>query len=498
MRLACPEERLDCLPISAVKLNLECRDEIIPILRALQHLYADSALRRELLALVGKDVNGDTSRKHGRRGLNYWEIAVLAAARLGCNLNYDKLQDLAENHRSLRHIMGIGDWQDEVDFDWRRIEDNLNKLRPETLKKLNDLVVKAGHVLEPQAIESVRGDTFVVETNIHYPTESTVIGDGLRKIVSLAAELAKENAMAGWRQAKHLLKKARGLVRAIGRASRTKGQGVARLQPGYRKLLVLAHDLLQRARHLLTQLRYRSDPAVFTPAKVKDGTAPMTTPKAELLGFIVLTEQVCDNARRRVLEGETLANEEKIHSIFEPHTELIKRGKHPNPIEFGHNVLVIEDAAGFVVDYRVVENGVLDQDLVVPVMRKLQKRMGGKIKSASFDRAFHTPQNQEELAAIVRTPCIAAKGQEKGQQQQKEGTVAFRKARQNHPGVESVIGALQKGNGLKRSRDRSKRGYERYVALGILGRNLQTLGKLLLAQDKANCQAAKSKRKHAG
>src|SRR5215471_7699410 len=246
MRLACPEERLDCLPISAVRLNLECRDEIIPILRALQHLYADSALRRELLALVGKDVNGDTSRKHGRRGMNYWEIVVLAAARLGCNLNYDKLQDLAENHRSLRHIMGIGDWQDEVDFDWRRIEDNLNKLRPETLQKLNDLVVKAGHVLEPQAIESVRGDTFVVETNIHYPTESTVIGDGLRKIVSLAAELAQEHGVAGWRQAKHLLKKVRAVVRAIGRASRAKGIGAERLQPGYKKLLVLAEELLQR------------------------------------------------------------------------------------------------------------------------------------------------------------------------------------------------------------------------------------------------------------
>src|SRR5262249_25552976 len=138
---------------------------------------------------------------------------------------------------------------------------------------------------------------------------------------------------------------------------------------------------------------------------------------------------------------------------------------------------------------------VLDQDLVVPVMRKLQQRMGGKIQSASFDRAFHTPQNQQELAEIVRTPCIAAKGQDKGQQQQKEGTVAVRKARQNHPGVESVIGALQKGNGLKRSRDRRKRGYERYVALGILGRNLQTLGKLLLAKDQADSQAAKSKRK---
>jgi IS5 family transposase len=497
MRLACPEERLDCLPISDVELNLECRDEIIPILRALQHLYADGSLRRELLALVGKDVNGGTSRKHGRRGMNYWEITVLAAARLGCNLDYDKLQDLAENHRSLRHIMGIGDWQDEVDFDWRRIEDNLNKLRPATLQKISALVVKAGHVLEPKAIESVRGDTFVVETNIHYPTESTVIGDGLRKIVHLAAELAKANEVEGWRQGKHLLKKVRGLVRGIGRASRAKGQGAERLQPGYHKLLALAEDLLKRARQLLRKLCFKPDPAALALDKVKNGTAPLTTPEAELLGFIVLTEKVCDNARRRVLQGETLANEDKIHSIFEPHTELIKRGKQPNPIEFGHKVLVIEDAAGFVVDYRVVDNGVLDQELVVPVMGKLQTRFDGKIKSASFDRAFHTPQNQEDLAEIVRTPCIAAKGQEQGQQQQKEGTVAFRKARQNHPGVESVIGALQKGNGLKRSRDRSKNGYERYVALGILGRNLQTLGKLLLAQDKADCQAAKSKRKRA-
>ena len=128
-------------------------------------------------------------------------------------------------------------------------------------------------------------------------------------------------------------------------------------------------------------------------------------------------------------------------------------------------------------------------------MRSLQERLGGKIRTASFDRAFHTPENQQDLGEIVRTPCIASKGQEQGRRQQKEGTVAFRKARQKHPGVESEIGALQSGNGLKRCRDRSKHGFERYVALGILGRNLQTLGKLLLARDAADCQAAKSKRK---
>ena len=81
MRLAYQEQpRLDCPPVNEVKLNLNCRDEIIPILRALQHLYEDEALRAEVLRLVGKDVNHSASRKHGRRGLSYWEIVVLAAA----------------------------------------------------------------------------------------------------------------------------------------------------------------------------------------------------------------------------------------------------------------------------------------------------------------------------------------------------------------------------------------------------------------------------------
>jgi hypothetical protein len=488
MRLACPEPRLDSLAINVVPLNLDCRDEIIPILRALQHLYGQPLLRRELLNLVAKDVNQSTSHKLGRRGMNYWEIAVLAGVRLGCNLDYDKLQDLAENHRRLRQIMGIGDWQnEEVDFDWRRIEDNLLKLRAETLKKINDLIVKAGHVLEPQAIESVRGDTFVVETNVHYPTESSLIGDGLRKVLTLGARLAAAQGLPGWRQHQHLLDKVKKLVRNIGRASRAKNSaGQARLQAGYKELLHLAGELLARGRQLVAALQAPENLSILDPGSGAGAK--------ELLQYVDLTAQVCDTARRRVLEGEAVANEEKLFSIFEPHTELIKRGKQPVPIQFGHNVLVIEDAVGLVVDYRVVANGVLDQDLVVPVMKKLQKQFAGQIKSASFDRGFHTPENQEELGKIVGTPCLASKGQEKGRQQREEGSVAFRQARQRHPGVESAIGALQAGNGLKRCRDRSRRGFERYVALGIMGRNLQTLGKLLLAREEADCQASKSKR----
>jgi len=439
------------------------------------------------LGLVAEDVNKTTSDDLGRPGLDYWPIIVLAGVRLGCNLDYDKLQDLAEQHRNLRLLMGIGDWDKVEDFDWRRIRANLCLLRPKTLVKLNQLIVGTGHKLKPQAVKAVRGDSFVVETNIHYPTESSLIGDGLRKVVRLAAELAVAHGRPGWRQHEHLLKNIKDIVREVSQASRSKRQGANRVKRGYQKLLRFAEDLMDRARQLLATLIFQVEP------REKDRVAAGA--ELKLCHYLELTEKVCGTAKRRVLLGETVPNEEKIFSIFEPHTELIMRGKLPNPIQYGHRVLVIEDAVGFICHYEVVAHGVLDQDLVVPTMKKLQKRLGGKIERASFDRAFHTPENQEELAQIVAHPCIPKKGQNLGRQQQKEATVEFREARQSHPGIESAIGALQAGNGLERSRDKSELGYERYVGLGILGRNLQALGKLLLAQDNAKCEAAKSKRK---
>ncbi len=492
MRVAFPEQpRLDCPRVDVVPLNVNCRDEIIPLLRALQHVYAQVPLRDEILQLIGKDVNRDSRPDCGREGLSYWAITVLAAVRLGCNFDYDRLQDLAEQHRTLRLMMGIGDWDERTDFDWRRIRDNLCLLRPQTLEKINHLIVAAGHELMPEAIEVVRGDTFVVETNIHYPTESTLIEDGLGKVVTVAAALAEVYGLPGWRQHEHLLNSVKEIVRAIGRASRAKSKGADRLKPGYKRLLNLAEELLQRARDLLLTLRFRAKGEGID--WLGEGLAG---PHEELWHYVRLTDKVCDTARRRVLLGETVPNEEKIFSIFEPHTELIKRGKQPDPIQYGHKVLVIEDAIGFICHYAVVADGVLDQDVLVPEMTKLQKRMSNKIKRASFDRAFHTPENQEKLAALVDHPCIPVKGQSQGRKQQEEASVEFRQARQSHPGIESAIGALQAGNGQERCRDKSKLGYERYVALGILGRNLHVLGKLLLAQDDAKCESAKSRRKN--
>jgi hypothetical protein len=387
-------------------------------------------------------------------------------------------------------MMGIGHWDDQTDFDWRRIRDNLCLLRPPTLEKINHLIVAAGHELVPEAIEAVRGDTFVVETNIHYPTESTLIEDGLGKVVPLAAALAAAHGLPGWRQHEHLLKNVKEIVRQISRASRAKNKGADRLQPGYKRLLTVAEDLLERARNLLLRLRFQAlEDAIDWHGEGLSG------PREELWHYVQLTAMVCGSARRRVLLGEAVPNEEKIFSIFEPHTELIKRGKQPNPIQYGHKVLVVEDAVGFNCHYEVVANAVLDQDMLVAAMTTLQARVAGKIKRASFDRAFHTPENQKQLATLVEHPCIPMKGQNRGRKQQEEASVEFRQARQSHPGIESAIGALQAGNGQERCRDKSKLGYERYVALGVLGRNLHVLGKLLLAQDDAKCASAQSRRK---
>jgi hypothetical protein len=108
------QTRLDCRTVLDVELNLNCRHEIIPILRALQHIYSQPDLRNAILDLIAQDVNRDARDDCGREGLDYWQIAVLAAVRLGCGLDYDKLQDLAEQHRALRHIMGIGDWDEDT------------------------------------------------------------------------------------------------------------------------------------------------------------------------------------------------------------------------------------------------------------------------------------------------------------------------------------------------------------------------------------------------
>jgi len=486
------QRRLDCPPVSKVSLNLNCRNETIPILRGLQHIYSTPQVRDVILGAIARDVNGKSNARRGRPGLSYWEILVLAAVRLGCGYNYDELQDLAENHRALRQVMGVGDWQsaeaDQKRFDWRRIESNVNLLRPETIDRINQAIIAEGHRLEPRAAETVRGDSFVVETNIHYPTDSSLIIDGLRKVLGLAVALAGLFGLRGWRQHKHLYRKARKLARQIDRIAARKGSGYQeRLKRPYRELLEVADVLLTRAEtHRETVRKYGRGGGVEALALDRD-----------LETFLQRTRLVCDLARRRVLRGETIPHHEKLFSIFETHTQLYKRGKAAEPLQFGRLVLVFEDGAGFITHHYLLPRDQGDRDVVVAQTRAAQRRHGGKIRRGSFDRGFHSPLIQDALAKILEHPCVPMPGSKQAAEQERTASVEFRQGRQSHPGIESAIGALQSGNGLKRCRDRTEKGFARYLSLGVLDRNLHVLGKLLIARDAPHSQAAYSRRKQA-
>jgi len=477
------QQRLDCRSVLDVELNLECRDEMIPILRAIQHIYGQPKLCKQILELIAEDVNQDACSDLGRRGMDYWQILVLAAVRLGCNFNYDRLQDLAENHANLRHIMGVGDWRQDVDFNSRRIRDNVCLLKPTTIEKISQAIVAEGHRLEPEAAEQLRADFFVVETNIHWPSESSLIRDGIRKILELCVLIDSVLHRGGWRQADHLLKQIRKLARNIDRiAAKKGGKYQERLKHEYSLLLAKSGKIMSRAERLLHAAEASKQPALAVQA-------------AQLRGFLERTEQVHDTARRRVLNGETVPNLEKLFSIFEPHTQLYKRGKAGEPVQFGRMALVYEDAAGFIAHAYVLDRDELERDTIITQTKLAKKLLKGKLKGVSFDRGCHSPENQIGLAALLDEPCLPMPGIKQAAEQERTATVSFRQARRHHPGIESAIGALQFGNGLERCRDRTDVGLKRYVALGVLGRNLHVLGKLLIAREDSASEAARSKRK---
>ena len=481
-----PQLRMDCVAIEKVALNFESRDEIVPVLAGLQHLYSQTELRSEVLGLIGSDVNENTRDDTGREGFSYWQILVLGVVRLGCNLNYDKLQDLCENHRTLRGILGVGDWE-ETSFNWRRLRDTLSLLKPETLEQVNERVVSHGQKLHGDARSRVRADSFVCETNIHYPTESSLIWDGMKELIPLGCKLAPSLGVSGWRQAAHQLKKIKQQTREIARLSASKSPEVKKgIYPAYGVLLERVGKVLDRIR----SLQKAASSMELSPTQEKW--------LSQINRFYGPTSQVVSTAYRRTQLGETVPNEDKLFSIFEPHTQLYRRGKAGQPNQFGRMVMVYEDNAGFISHYYLMARDELDADVVVEQTKIAQRKHGDEIKDASFDRGYFSADNQQSLESIVDHPCLPPRHRNQYAQWLKEASVRVHRSRKHHSGIESAIGAFQSGNGMKRCRDRSEIGFERYLGWAVLGRNVHVLGRLLIAAAEAKSQAARTKRKKAG
>ncbi len=423
--------------ISEIEFDLNCRHEIIPILIGLQRIYKKRELLSQILDIIKKDILGGKSEDHGTQGLYYWEILVLSAVRHGCNLDYDALHDLANNHRNLREMMGLG-YMDRKQYSRSAIQENIAKISDETIEKISDLVIAEGHAIFPKAIEKVRGDSFVVQTNIHHPTDANLILDGITRMLSLVSRIAGALSIVGWRKHEYNRCRAKKLIRSIQRAARSKRKNKDEKLKG----------LYQELTEFVQTITCRCKDTIDTAQKIKRRKAIVVNMMiSELEDCIAFTEKQCALAYRRVILDEKIPHDEKVFSYFEPHTELINRGKTPYPIEFGHRVLVIQDRAGFILKSFIMDH-TTDDKVLIPEMKKLQEQYRGKIKSASFDKGFWSPQNWSELEKIVTLACLPKKGKRNKEESEREGAPEFGKMRRWHAGIESAIHALGSGNGL--------------------------------------------------
>jgi len=475
-----PQMSFGAVPIGEIEFDVFNRHELIPILMALQHLYVKcKPLLEEMLDLIKVDIAKQPKPKLGCKGMGYWEVLVLAGLRLGANLDYDQLSDLANSHSKVREMLGHGPL-DPKRYPKSTIHDNLSSLSAESIEQISNLIVFEGHRQRPKAIKRVRTDSYVMKKNIHYPTDANLLLDGIRKIIHLCAALAKRVPLSGWRQHAYLITKARRMKRAIDKVARSKDKESAagRLQDSYRPLIDYAQRIVERALDSYAQVKALN---VLAPPQVCRLSEAL---RSELQYFLGATEYMIDLAARRVLEEQKIPHAEKVFSLFEPDTELINRGKVPYPIEFGHRVLIVEDSAGFILKARVMEPGQTDEKTPVALMTELQDRFDGQIQAASFDKGFWSPDNLQELSAIVPLVVLPKKGRRSATDAAREGSKAFGKMRKWHAGVEAAIHALQAGNGLGICRDKGSEAYQRYLALGVLGRNLQRLGSIFLEKER--------------
>jgi hypothetical protein len=189
--------------------------------------------------------------------------------------------------------------------------------------------------------------------------------------------------------------------------------------------------------------------------------------------FIGHAERQIDHIRRRVLMGEVIAHREKVFSVFQPHTEWINKGKAGVSQELGLKACVLEDQYGYILHHHVMQQQTDDQVAVQMVSEA--KRKFATLDSCSFDKGFHSPQNQRELATRLEHVVLPKKGKLSQKRKQLEHSPEFVEARKKHSAVESAINALE-NHGLDRCPDHGIAGFKRYVALSVLARNLQILG----------------------
>jgi IS5 family transposase len=460
--------------IANIEFDLQSRDEIPKLLMWLQYIYRTSCLRQKVFQVL-KQIVPKKSHENGRPGMDLWKILVLGTLRLNCNWDYDKVQEMANNHHKLRQMLGHHKTDFGSNYALQTIRDNIALLTPPILDEINQVVVKAGHcIITTKKDQQLRGscDSFVVETDVHYPTDTNLLFDAMRKMISLIAIICSGVGITAWRQSHHNLIQIKRLLRGIQKLKRSTSKDEVKQQKRD-KFIVSEHqnyiDVCQgfvlkgkETIRILRELGIVSVTQDFRLSTIEE--------------YIRHAERQIDQIHRRVVLDERIAHEEKFFSIFQPHTEWISKGKAGVPQELGLKVCVLKDQYGFILHHRVMQQQT-DDKVAVAMVEGAKDRFENLV-GCSFDKGFYSPDNKSRLANVLDYVILPQKGRLSAKDKQIEHSEEFIESRRKHSAVESCINALE-NHGLDRCLDQGLHGFERYVALSVLARNIQILGHLL-------------------
>jgi hypothetical protein len=306
----------------------------------------------------------------------------------------------------------------------------------------------------------------VLETNVHFPTDINLLYDASRKVIELTSKLCDGIGISEWRQYRHHLRNIKALFNKANRLKPSKSKNekkVARraqqIVKAHQAYIDLVEEYLTRARLTLVTI-------------TKMGMADVALSML-IEGFMAHADRQIDQIRRRVIKDEKIPHAEKVFSIFEEHTEWISKGKAGVPQELGLKVCIMEDQFGFILHHHVMQHQTDDQ-VAVPMVDATKAKFP-ELSSCSFDKGFHSPDNQKELSQRLERVVLPRKGKLSAKDREIEHSEPFVASRRQHAAVESAINALE-NHGLDRCRDHGLYGFKRYVGLAVLSRNIQIIG----------------------
>jgi IS5 family transposase len=347
-------------------------------------------------------------------------------------------------------------------------------LGPEVLKRVHERIVKIARTKGVTAGRRMRVDTTVVETDIHHPTDSTLLGDGVRVLTRIMHKITKIAGAVGTK----LRDRSRSVklrLLEIGRVARAKGPiNLDKLKQRYRLLLNTTSRVVGQAKRFSAEIVQGVKRATGV---MKRLALEGLRQELDEIGSLVM--QVMKQTRARIFRGNT-RSEGKLLSLFEPSTEIIRKGKAGKPTEFGKMVKLQEAENQIVIDYEVYTRRPHDSDLLVAAIETHQTLMGRAPRLVAADAAFYSAKNEVTAKAKgVKRICIPNRSTKSLERKREQKKRWFRNGQKWRTGSEGRISVVKRRHGLARCRYKGFIGMNRWVGLGVIADNVVNIGRAM-------------------